>query len=461
LRGIENVSSAESAIRRTESNRPRPLVGWTIVASLTFAYAVSFLDRTVLVLLLDPIKADLGLSDAQLGLLHGFGFVMFYVLLGVPIGRWVDRSRRGRIVALGALVWTAMTACCGLARNYTTLFAARLGVGAGEATLGPAAFSLIGDAVAPEQQPRALTVYSTGIYIGQGLALVAGGWLLARMERTGGISMPVFGQLEVWQSVFMIAAVPGLLVAFAMWLLPEPERNGVRRKEQGPAGRTRSVPLDEIAAWIWGNRLVYAGLIVGFSLIILVGFGVGTWVPTMFMRTHGLTPQAVGTAFGMITIVFGMAGALTAGQLSSLLMSRGYGDAPLRIAIAALAGIVLFSLFPLAGSPETGFVLLAGFTFLSGFPFGLGSSALNLITPNQMRGQMSALFHLAINLIGVGIGPLAIGLLTDTVFDSRDGVRYSIVAVCWTGLPLAILLLLAARNRFAECYAKRQAWEAA
>ncbi|MFO1467034.1 MAG: MFS transporter [Steroidobacteraceae bacterium] len=428
----------------------KPRQAWLLVGMLTFAYAVSFLDRTVLALLLQPIKQHYQLSDTQLGLLSGFGFVVFYLVLGLPIGRLVDRRDRRLIVAVGAVTWSIMTAACGLAPSFATLLLARLGVGAGESTVGPASFSMIGDAMPSGQQARALTVYSMGIAVGSALALIAGGWLIGALrEVSGSWTLPGGIHLEPWQWVFLLASIPGFLAAAGILLVREPPRR--ERKVAFPSdSRSALDGVPAVIAYMRGQWQAFAAIIGGMSLLLLVGFGVGSWIPAFLIRVHGAPVARVGIIYGLISVVSGLLGAAAAGQIGSVLERRGRKDAALLTLLIALTGMLVFSPFTLAPTLDSAFAVLAVFMFFNGMPYGLGAAALNQITPARMRGTMSALFHLCINLVGVGMGPLLVGLLGDRVFVAADGLRLAMLSVALAGLPVLIAWLWAMRGRFAE-----------
>ncbi|MBS0613726.1 MAG: MFS transporter [Proteobacteria bacterium] len=432
---------------------------WWLVGVLTFTYAVSFLDRTILVLLLQPIKEHFALSDTMLGLLHGFGFVLFYLLLGLPIGRWVDRYERRFIAALGALTWTIMTAICGLAPNFTVLLLARLGVGAGEATVGPASLSMIGDALPSDQQPRALSVYAMGISIGSAMALIAGGWLYNVLQQHGGMpGLPLIRKLEPWQVVFLVACLPGFMAAASLMLIAEPPRRLSGEASDSSGRALAPVRIADVLKYVRAQGAAYAGIIGGSSALVLVGYGIGTWIPTFLIRTYGLSMAQVGITYGFISILSGLSGAATAGQVASVMGRRNHRDASLIAVLVALSGMMLCSVFTLARDATTAFGGLAAFMFFNGMPFGVCAAALNQITPGRLRGQMSAVFHISINVVGVGIGPLLVGWLTDHVFTAGDGLRYSMLSLSVAGLPLVMLIFSLIRRRFVMAREAADQW---
>ena len=301
---------------------PSRLYAWYVVAILILAYTFSYIDRQILTLLVQPIKATLGISDVQISLLHGLAFAVFYTFLGIPIARLADRYRRTTIISIGILFWSVMTAMCGMARGFGQLFAARVGVGVGEAALGPAAYSIISDYFPANKLAKALSIYTGAIYFGGGIATIAGGVLIGLVPA---MTMPGIGHLESWQVVFLIVGLPGVLVALLTLSLREPKRTGiVADADDMPSIRT-------VAHHVATSRGAYLFLILGFSASSLTWNGVSSWIPTYFIRSFGWTPAMVGLRYGLAMLVFGSAGILFGGLLSGWLRERGHLDSNLRV----------------------------------------------------------------------------------------------------------------------------------
>jgi len=208
--------------------------GWVVVLVLMMAYVFSFVDRNIVILLVEVMKKDMGLSDTKVSLLLGASFALFYSILGIPLGRLADIYNRKKIIAVGIVLWSLMTAVCGLTKNYGQLFLARMGVGVGEAALSPAAYSMISDYFPKEKLATAISVYSLGIYIGSALAYIGGGYLIGILSDMDNLNLPLVGELYAWQLIFIIVGVPGLLMAGLVLLLKEPERQGVQAEEVLP-----------------------------------------------------------------------------------------------------------------------------------------------------------------------------------------------------------------------------------
>lgn len=295
------------AVSPSQPAWPSPARGWWVAVVLMLANTLAFVDRQALALLVQPIKADLGISDTAISLLYGLSFTLFYVAVGLPIARIADRSNRRNIVAGAILVWSVATSLCGMARSFTSLFAARVGVGAGEGGLTPAAYSLLSDYFPRDRLPLAMGIYQVGIYLGSASALVIGGVVFAHLPPGGTVMLPVLGAMKGWQLVFLLLGLPGLVLAAVTMTLREPVRRG--------AGVTQaSVPLAQFFAHVGARRRAYVGIMLGFALMVLVGNGTAVWIPAFLQRSFGWTTAEVGRFYGPVVFVCGTAGALTGGR---------------------------------------------------------------------------------------------------------------------------------------------------
>lgn len=431
------------------ADRARPATGnaygWYVVGVLVLAYTVSYVDRTILTLLVKPIRESLQISDTQISLLHGLAFALFYTGFGIPIAWLADRGNRRNIITAGIVVWSGMTAACGFARSFGQLFLARVGVGVGEAALGPAAYSLLGDYFRGPSLSRALSVYTSAIYIGAGLALIIGGAIIATVAP---LDIPGVGHFEPWQVVFLFVGLPGLVVALLMLTVREPLRTGLRAGTK--AGQ--ALPLRDVAAYLGERRGTYGYLMAGFAASSLLWNGANGWIPTFFIRTYGWTAAEVGLRFGLVLLVFGTAGVLFGGVLGSRLIARGHADGNVRVGVisallAGPAGVIA----PLMGDPMLSLAAWAAFCFVGSMPYGVAGAAFTEITPNQMRAQVTAVYFFFLNLAGIGLGPTVVALVTDRVFHDDLAVRYSLVVVAAIAAPLSALLLWRALRPFRRC----------
>lgn len=419
-----------------------PSVGraWYIVALLTLAYIISFLDRQIMALLIEPIKMSLDLSDTQVGLLLGPAFAVFYVTLGYPAGMLADRKSRKAIVAAGISVWCIMTALCGLARDFKQLFAARVGVGVGEATLTPAALSMICDCFPPDRRARPISVYMTGISLGSALAYLIGGQLLEPLLAMPPLNIPVLGVVHPWQAAFLIVGLPGLVLAILIAAIREPARQELNRAlEASTARQARMTALSYM-----GERWqAYSSLTIGMCANTIIGY-VASWNVVLFQRRWDWGIAEIGVALGSILIVFGPLGTLCGGALADRMARAGLKDAAMRVTIAAIVVMVVFTVaYPVTDSPLVVLGLYAVAVAAAAAASATGAVALLALSPNQIRAQATALYWIVKNLAGLMLGPLSVGLLTDRVFDdpARVGSSMALASAIFGILGIAALVM--------------------
>jgi MFS family permease len=405
----------------------RSRYGWYVVAVLLVAYTLSFVDRTILTLLVEPIKRDLGLSDTQISLLHGLAFAIFYTALGIPIARLADRASRRNIIAIGIAIWSLMTAVCGVAKSFGQLFFARVGVGVGEAALSPAAYSMIADSFPEESLGRALGVYSSAIYAGAGIALLAGGAIAGAVAALPPREFAFLGTLYAWQLVFFIVGLPGLAVAAWVATLNEPMR--IRRVNHEISSRA-------VMQHLGRHARAYSTHIGGFTLLAVVFNAYVAWMPSYLIRAFGWTIRDAAYALGLCMLVFGTSGIVMGGVSADRWRRAGVLDATIRVGIVSGVGLVPFTLSSTTlGSPWLSVACFAPLMFFSAYAFGAAVTGLQVITPSHLRAQVSAVFLFAVNLVGIGVGPTVVALLTDRVF--ADPLRVG-ESLAWIGTMCAI-----------------------
>ena len=431
------------------STYPKPAVAWMAVAVLMLAYTFSFIDRLILSLLVEPIKQDLGLSDVQISLLQGFSFALFYTLAGIPVGRLVDSRGRTTIVAIGVALWSTMTAVTALAQQYWQLFLARAGVGVGEATLVPAAYSMISDLFAPDRRGLALGIFSSGTSVGAGLALIIGGYAISLISDAGERTLPLVGALEPWRLAFIYVGLPGLLVALLIKAVPEPARRFSAWASDSDA--RKAIPLNEIVAHYRRHARAVVLHHAGMSLSAMAAYGIMSWAPAMLMRTQGWNAADVGLSVGSSILIAGTAGVIGGGWLGDAWARRGRGAGRINAAfvsmIIAATGAALYPLQESAVAIVAAFMLAMLGAFMV---IGCGAAALLDIMPNRLRGQATAVYFFVISLAGIGLGPTAVAVCTDYVFGDPAAVRYSLLIVPTAGFAVAAACFLAARRPFAR-----------
>jgi MFS family permease len=358
---LESKLSLQAA---EEASYPTAGRAWYVLGLLTLVYVFSFLDRTILSLLVAPIRHDLHITDTQVSLLMGFSFAVFYTFFGLPIGRMADSHSRRNLIAGGIATWSLFSAGCGLAKNFGQMLFLRMGVGVGEAALSPSAYSLLTDYFPPRRRATAMSIYSMGIFIGAGVAAILGGFVVGWAKGRAGWTIPLLGDVRSWQIVFFAVGLPGLLLARFMYTFAEPVRRGGRTQ-------TRSVPLRELFTYVKDNRKTYLSHHLGIAFVTLAGNAAIAWVPTYFVRHHHWTAAEAGKGFGIVTALAGSLGIVSGGWLADRLAARGHADAYLRVAmIAALATAPSNIAYLLVPNAHLAIILLAPQAFFQAVPYG-------------------------------------------------------------------------------------------
>ena len=408
---IEPVTPSDTANNPYSSKAYR----YYALGLLTLTYAINFIDRQILAILQEPIKLELGLSDSQLGLLTGFAFAMFYVVCGIPIARWADRGVRRSIISLAITFWSVMTGLCGLAQNYFQLLLARIGVGVGEAGGSPPAHSMISDIFPPAERATALSTYSVGINIGILVGFLMGGWL-----------NEFFG----WRVAFLAVCVPGLLVALILRMtLAEPQR-GLSENQVISQAADDAPSFKEVVVKLWSLR-TFRHLAFASALVATATYAQINWLPSYLIRTHGMSTGEIGTWLALLAGVLGGIGTFLGGYLADRLGKfdlRWYAWIP-SIAFALAIPMVAFTFLADSGVKALLFHAL---------PAAIGSifvgpvvAVTHGMVSNKMRALASAIYYLILNLIGLGLGPLMAGVLSDLLAPTYgvDSLRYALLLI--------------------------------
>ena len=429
---------------------------------LMVMYIFSFIDRTTISLLVEPMKRDLQISDTQIGLLQGLAFALLYTFLGLPIARLSDRHSRRAIIAGGVLIWSIMATVCGLARTALQLFVARIGVGVGEAALSPAAYSIITDSFPRAKLGSAFGVYNIGITIGAGIAFLVGGIVVAAASHAGAsYTLPLLGEVRAWQMVFIVTGAPGIVLPLLLLTFREPARRGILRptSAQATAALPRP-PLREVLGYIWLNRKFYYLHFIALALLAMCGYCVAASLPTAIIRAYGVSYGQVGKVLGVSTILMNSTGMLLAGILCDRLTRKGHKDAPIIVALISTGGIAVFSCLPTL-MPTVTLVWIA--IFVSGLTFnaynGVGPMAVNQVTPNQYRAQVSAVYLFVVNALGLGVGPTLVPLLNDHLFHDPLKIRFSLIIVVFCAALTAIILLWMVRPVYRQKMTEAAQWQ--
>ncbi|HWJ70519.1 MAG TPA: MFS transporter [Sphingobium sp.] len=413
------------------SGFPPARQGWYAVSILALTTTFALLDQGVIGLLIQQIKQDFTLTDTEAGLLLGPAFVIFYAFLGLPLSRFVDRSNRTVIVSIGIFVWSVATALCGLASSFMHLFLGRIMVGAGESINGPASYSIVADYFPRDKLPRAIAAMQIGSVAGGGLSMLIGGGMIWIIATVGSPDLPLVGVLRPWQVVFIAVGLPGVLVSLLMLTVKEPPRHGLRM-DQPKVGFWKAM------GYLGTHFAIFGPMFIGLTLGSLDN-GNRIWSAAFFERTYGWSPSQFGLTSGLLQICLMLIGLYVGTKLVEAMLKRGLEDAPFRLVIycraAALPAAVAMPLMP---DPWLA-LACSGVGMLT---LGMSGPSLNavlqIVTPNQIRGQVTALYLFIFFVVGSGLSPLVTGMVTDYVFTSPDDLRWSILLLHIIFLPAAL-----------------------
>ncbi len=398
-----------------------------VLILLTIVYALNFIDRQILVILQESIKADMDLSDTQLGLLTGFAFAIFYVSVGIPIARWADVGNRKNIIALAITVWSGMTAISGLTNNFFQLLLARIGVGVGEAGASPPAHSIISDYYPPEQRGTALSIYSMGVYFGILVGFLLGGWV-----------NHTFG----WRTAFFVVGVPGFLIALIVKLTI---REPIRGQSETNPSTLEAATFAQTMTTLWKLQS-FRFFAVAAGLTAFVSYGAGNFMPSFLIRTYGFDNLQVGTSLALITGIGGAIGTFAGGFFADKLAKK---DLRWYLWISAIPAGLSFPLFIGAlfiGNSQLTLMFLFLATMFGAFYLGPTIAITHILLPPQMRAMGSAVLFLVLNLVGLGMGPLFVGMVSDALLPTLgdQSLQYALAITTLVTLFAVVCYLLGA-----------------
>jgi predicted MFS family arabinose efflux permease len=422
-------NSGASVIEARAANAFRVSRGYLnyVIAVLWVVMLLRFVDLQIVAVLLESIRREFEVSDTLLGFMTGSAFAIFYGTLGIPIAWLADRYNRRNIIAAALGLWSAMTAACGLAGSFATLFLARMGVGVGEAGGQPPAYSLVSDYVPPERRSSVFAILNSAVPFGVFCGFIIGGWVNLH-----------YG----WRAAFMVVGLPGVLLALLIWLtVREPPRGFADKRT-----RVEALPLGETLAYLWRTPS-YRHLVLATTIFTLGAIGSGIWIPSFFVRVHGMANAEVAVWLAFIYGGGGVLGAMLGGFLAERLVAR-YGDQRWYAWLSAVASaaILPFSFFVyLWPDPVTALSVHIGTTILMHSWMGPAYGTVQSLAGVSRRAMATAINGLAVNLVALGLGPLLVGAASD-YFNPRFGensLRYSILAVvviCYSWAALHFLL---------------------
>ena len=437
----------------------KTIYAWYVVAVLMVCYTFSFVDRQILNLMIGPIRRDFDLSDTQVSLLIGFAFALFYTTMGIPLGRLADRASRKYLIIAGLAIWSIATIGCGFARSFGQLFLLRMSVGVGEAVLNPSSYSIISDTFPKEKLGKAISVYALGINLGIGVAFIFGGTV---MGLAGGI--PVTGidfidAMSPWQVAIVCAGLPGAIIIPLVWSIKEPQRKNALVVD---GQRIKVVPIAEVVRFIRERKRTFIPFFSGGAIISILGYGFLTWISEFFIRTFGWTATQCGIRIGTAVLLLSTTGIYLAGVIADRYVARGKPDGYLRVLVWTGVFLTLPCIcMTLMPSDYWAFILLLPVTLLYSCPYGVLPAAIQVISPNQLRGQISAVYMLCNNIIGLGLGPTIVALITDQVYQDDMALRYSLAIVLGVTAPLSALCFYLCMKPFRHSVELARQWNSA
>ena len=424
---------------------PEKKHSYSAVAILTLAQVFAFIDRQIPSMLVEPIKQDFNLTDSQIALLGGAAFSIFYAIMALPIGYAVDRYTRTKVLGTGIFLWSLMTALAGLANSFGKLFGARIGVAVGEAVMAPISVSLVSDSFPENKQGKPMGIITAGVYIGIGITLLGGGFLIDYLTSIGGITLPLIGYLKPWQATFMIVGIPGLVLAIAAFYLKEP------RRIEEQVDSNHLVDKKNVFLHLKEHRKTLIPMFGGLIFMALIFYSFSFWAPTMMIRTFNISLTEVGFILGMITIISSITGTIIAGSAVDYLRNRNYSDAPVRAAMIA----VILAIPPIISlsfvQTELGaWICIAMYLlFISSFA-PLGLLAISGVSTGNVKGQTAAIHAFLMMAFGLSLGPQLTAFFTDFVFVDPNLLINSVSLTGLIVLPISALLFKLSLSRYRE-----------
>ena len=443
-------------IRSAETAYPPRSVGWYAVFVLALMYLVSILDRFIITLLVDPIKRDLGISDVQFGMLNGVAFALTFSLFGLVLGTLADRVSRRWVIFAGVSIWSLATAACGLANQFWHLLLARVGVGMGEASLNPCATSMLADLFPRDRLTTAMAIYGLGATLGSGCAYFFGGMIVQMVAQTDSIVVPILGTIRSWQAVFMIVGIPGLLLAFMIFTLPEPVRRGRGGLDQSLSWRKA---YGDLLKFIGSRQRFFFCHYTAFCFASAVVAGSGTWYPAHMGRTFGWSASQIGLSLGITLTAAAIVSQVASGRIIDAMFRRGIRDAHFRWYAGCLTLATPVGIFATTSANPWGFIFGLGIfiALISSLPT-CAATALNLVTPNELRGTGIAFWAGTSGLIGAASGPMLIAWFAQKFYNGPAGIGYGMATLMAICLPIGAIFLALGFRAMREAVAEADRW---
>lgn len=436
----------------TSSTYPPPKLAWFTMVMIGSVTIFGQMDRAIFYLLVADVKEEFAFTDTQMSVLMGVAFSGAYLMCGLPIARLTDVWRRKIILPSALAVWSFGTLLCSFAGSFVQLFVARSVVGSGESVKGPCSVSLISDLFERKHLPRAFAFYQFVIRLGESLALIVGGFLIGWFTLAGPITLPLVGEMTPWRMVMLVFALPGIFFALSFVLtVKEPKRQA--RERRG------SVPIKEVLHFLFKSdaRYVLLPVLIGAAVNSIENVGVASWVPVFYERTYGWTPDQYGPLSGTVNLIVAPFALVVGAWITERMIAAKKFDANMRLVLWTQAlALPLAAIGPLMPSFWLAFgcsVASLGIQMAS-TPAAL--AAMQVVTPNELRGQVNALYMLTISVLGQGLGPTAVALLTDFVFQNEADLRYAMVTAGLIANPISLYLVWRTLKPYGLAYRKAE-----
>ena len=427
-------------------NYPSRRAGYSAVAVMTLAQVFAFIDRQIPAMLVEPIKQDFNLNDSQIALLGGAAFSIFYAIMALPIGYAVDRYKRVNVLGTGIFVWSLMTTLAGLANSFGRLFGARIGVAVGEAVMAPVSVSLVSDYFPQNKQGKPMGVITAGVYLGIGATLIGGGYLIDYLTDIGGITIPGIGYFKPWQATFLLVGIPGILISIAAFMLHEPKRLGLSKRQDN------SKPIN-IFSHLKTNKTTLFPMFGGLIFMALIFYSFTFWAPSMMVRTYGLSLTEVGFSLGIITIIASILGTISSGTVVDYLRSKGHSDAPIRTGMyACIFATPAICLAPIVDSLFLTWALIGIYLFFISSFAPIGLLAVSGISGNEVKGQMAAVHAFLMMAFGLSLGPQITAFFTDFVLMDESKLGYAMALTGALVLPVAAIFFKISSPSYQKAY---------
>ena len=421
----------------------KSLYSWYVVGLLSLLSIVSYADRLILGILVDPVKADLGVNDTQMGFLLGLSFSFVYASLALFLANVADRRNRRNLIVAGVIIWSVMTSMSAFSQGFLQLAFCRLGVGLGEAALGPAALSIIADLFAKERRHGPVSVFlSAGVIGGTGAFIIGGGAVLL-VSQMSAVSVPGVGELSPWRLVFLCMGAPGIVLGLIMAAtVREPAR---QNDADGQSAQAVSTP--EIVAHLKERRGEYLPIFGGMLFVQMMVYAVASWYASVLIRTYGLSISSAGFSFGIVGLIFGTSGAILGPMIAGVLERRGREDALLLVALCVVGCAAPATIFaPIAPTVTMSLVAMGAVMFFLSAGSALAPLLPQLIAPNAMRARVTALYFFVANIVGLGVTPIIVGFLNDAKLFGVSGINEALSLTAAILLPASLIILFFGRQ---------------